>query len=145
MLYKKLSIALDNFLSKDFNQTEAASCLKHYMLSLDVLKDEANFVFIYDGEISKNEFESFVKELKDKFKNNFTGNNPFTKSKGILFPVATISDIYSVWVSRFMKLSYSHYINIAMTGKGVIVDSDVPNIKEKIFDEPGYVMAYQYL
>lgn len=145
MLYKKLSIALDNFLTKDLNVAEAGLCLKHYMLSLDVLKDEADFVFIYDGEIDKNEFQSFVKELKNKFKDNFTGSNPFTKSKGILFPVATISDMHSVWVSRFMKLSYNYYINIAMTGKGVIVDSDIPDIKEKIFDEPGYVMAYHYL
>lgn len=145
MLYKKLNIALDNFLTKDLNEAEAALCLKHYLLSLDVLKDEADFIFLYDGEINKEEFKSFIKELKNKFKTNFTGNNPFTQSKGILFPVATVSDMYAVWVSRFMKLSYSHYINIVVTGKGMIIDSDVPGIKEKIFDEPGYVMAYQYL
>ena len=144
VLYKKLCVALDRFYTDHADESEVSLCLDYYLMSLNVFKDETEFRFIDDYERDSSLFKSFVKELKRKFSTNFTRNNPLTFAEGIIYPSATISGKYSVWVARFMKLSYKHYLNIVSTSRGIIVDSDIPGIEKQISEKHGYVMAYHY-
>ena len=139
-----MCVALDRFYTDHADESEVSLCLDYYLMSLNVFKDETEFRFIDDYERDSSLFKSFVKELKRKFSTNFTRNNPLTFAEGIIYPSATISGKYSVWVARFMKLSYKHYLNIVSTSRGIIVDSDIPGIEKQISEKHGYVMAYHY-
>ncbi len=141
----KLITALSMFDSKKASVAELSLCVSYYLMSLRVITDAVEFHFLEDHDIQESVFHEFVRELKEKFKSNFTRNNPYALGEGILFPTASINSKHSIWVSRFMRLSHKYYLNIVSTGKGIIIDSDIPDIDKHIEDKQGLIMAHHYI
>ena len=144
LYYDKLMTALSMFSSDKANKFEMSMCVSYYLMCLRIVNDVLDFHFIEDNEIFESVFEEFMKELKEKFESNFTRNNPYALGEGISYPSAAITGKHSVWVSRFMKLSHKYYLNIVSTGRGIIIDSDIPGIEDHIESKQGCTMAYYY-
>lgn len=91
--FRELSVALNMFHSKDASYNELSLCLNYYMMALKVLNDDGEWNFIEEHDVDNNLFDKFIKELKLKFKTNFSRNNPFTLAEGITHASASISDV----------------------------------------------------
>lgn len=129
---KQLVHALKVFNTRSADENDLIILSKYYQLALRVLKNEDVFTFTDVNDNDKVKYKEFIKQVKREFTNNFSKNHPLPVQEGLNYPSASISSDCCVWVRRFMKLVHKRYLNVILTTKGHIVDTDIPDIQKKL-------------
>lgn len=129
---QQLASALRVFNTREADEKDLIVLSKYYQLALKVIRGAASFEFTEVTEKDKMEYLSFIEMVKVEFTNNFHKKHPLPLQEGISYPAASISSDYCVWVRRFMKLVHKRYLNVILTTKGHIIDTDIPDIQSKL-------------
>jgi len=140
---KQLLHALKVFNTREADENDLMVISKYYHLALRVMKGDDVFRFNEVTEEDKKEYSKFIKRVKLEFTNNFHKNHPLPIQEGLAYPAASISSDCCVWVRRFMKLVHKRYLNIILTTKGHVIDTDIPDIQKKLHGR-NFILSSDY-
>lgn len=129
---RQLVHALKVFNTRSADEKDLMVLSKYYQMALKVLRYEGVFEFSSLNKEDEKEYKEFIKKVKREFSNNFSKNHPLPIQEGLNYPAASISSDCCVWVRRFMRLVHNRYLNVILTTKGHIVDTDIPDIQDRL-------------
>lgn len=129
---------LNQFHTNTIKKAELVFVYKSLKMAQEVIDGSSEFLInetITDYDAGQ--FDKYIKLVKQRLEGNYNIRFIELKSKYARVVMTTFSDDYH-WVLRLIKLGHKNHVNLCLTTKGCMVETNLPSIAGMVLDSHCY-------
>lgn len=134
---------LPEFKHTDSHHGVSLNIYLHYKKAINTL--DSNVPFVFNDKVATYEpfsrighektkemaeYNLFIERAKEDLRRYYSADHMITKHENLNVAAASVAGDTCVWVRRMMKMSTGCYLNVVLSVRGHIIDTDISNIRE---------------